>query len=263
MNLTDIVKKHKEIVNKETTIRAWDYRSRKYYNKKHQIKILSEKSREIIESLVKKWFKDQGWNSKRKRPGRNGKTKLGYTSKKPGHHTYIDWTISERGYACVALKALTPNGGWSAESYNKDLAACVKQALNIPKPTLLSKENLPIPIPIGNKDNFSIRKEHKNASTENKWRFVKCIGVVGLKEDGAVDKSKAFSPTEKPWFFCSASHYRGSTASFITDGDILHPVKTQGKLRVTTHCPPMLKNTTKLDKRLLEAAISTLFNEES
>lgn len=263
MKLRELVDQHKKMVKIPGTVRTWNYHTKEYENQVYYRQAITEDSRKIIEDKVKEFFKSKGWNSKKKKPGRNKKPKLGYISKKPGHHTYIDWEISERGYVYIKLKSLTQNGGYAIESYSEDdLESLIRRAMKIDRPSMLSKDNLPPTYSIGAQEDITTRREHHNASTNHRWRTVRCLGVIGLEKDGSISEEKAFDPNEKVWFHCAITGYSDASASFITDGNVLHPIKTQGKLRVTTRCPSILKLSTSMDKELLEKAISTYFNEE-
>lgn len=233
----------------------------------HKEESFEEGSREELVQIVTDWFDALGW--KTKVATRSGD----YISRMKKHHTKITWSLRD-GYGSIYHKAQlskkTPNGGWatvvsgwrSGRLGGSDLGALVKQALQIPSPTMVTKETLPNPIAIGGRKQL-VTNGHR-VTAQNQWRTVIVKGVVGLKKDGTVDTGKAFEPTENPWFHCVVSDHNGATAHIITDGDELHPLnprlyKGDRKYRVTTNVTSVVKNTTTFDKELLAMAISTLF----
>lgn len=262
MNLESLMESHGRFI----TTKKKGYKDRYYDEKK-----FAPGSKEELEKLVVAWFSQQGWKSKqckatgaerRKNPDA---TRNGYISRKGKHHTKITWRFYD-GYnrpICNAkMHKKTANGGWTVDVYNNaDLDALVKRAMNIPAPTLVSRETLPDPFVVG-KYKYMVTRD-KTIIANNKWRWVTAKGVVGLDKDGSINEQKAYNPKEKDlWFHCVVGAHDGSTSHIITDGEILHPVKSRGKLRVTATVPDLVEKTTTFDKELLQKAITMLFERQ-
>ncbi|MHA2135844.1 MAG: hypothetical protein ACW99J_18460 [Candidatus Thorarchaeota archaeon] len=228
---------------------------------------LTPESKALIEQLAIKWLKDQGWTTKSRKPTRDGKPQNGFISRRGKEHTKIEWKI-RNNYSVgsnATLHKKTPNGGWTNGGWgrNGDLADLIKKANAIVAPILITKDTLPKAIKIGAAVSLNIDHAHKTVYAGNAWRRVRADGVVGLEKDGTVSEKKAYDPKENPWFLVTVAAHDGSNATIITDGEIMHPVKTRGKLRVTSNIPCVLNNTTDFDKKLLTMAIQTLFHQET
>jgi hypothetical protein len=210
---------------------------------------------------ITNYFSASGWKTR--------KTRRGYISRKPGHHTKAVWSLYKDDWYInwrVELQNKTPHGGWAHySSYYGDgnLASLIREAEVIPKPMLISKTSLPDPRVL-KADNSSIvlNKEHRSVSSTSHLSGVVAEGIVGLEKDGSISKKAIYTPGEEVWFSLKLVDHQGTWYRIITNGEKYHPIKSSGKKRVTPENHFIMSGLTEIDGKLIEQAIGLLFNEE-
>lgn len=210
---------------------------------------------------VVSYFKDAGWECK--------PTSVQYIFRKPKHHTKIEWRVGwdaphwrhqEYRFSKFTLKAKTPHGGWETicEGSGAPIQDFLKRALEIPAPTLISKDSLPEPrqFVFQNPYNYERRGSDVWVSNKSQLNWAKVVGAVGLEKDGGISSREIYDPNEEVWFHIRLVPHEYSVAEIITDGEIYHPIKTSGKARVTPDDHTAMKHLSEIDRNLIKMAIS-------
>lgn len=220
MKLGDLIEKYALVTQEEVAAGLYA----------RKVERFTPESRKIMENKIIAWFEGKGWTSKRKR---------GHKWVSRNKHVKIDWVL-EDGWNLIGraeLSAKTPNGGWAKHHVrqkhwrNQDLQILIDAAKLIKAPVPITKTSLPKPFKIGGCLSHQYGKGvYYTIGSNNKWKSINVLKIVGLDENGVVSEEEVARPGEKPWFLCSIITWDSYEYCIITDGEILHPVKSRIKV---------------------------------